>query len=55
MQKVEATKRTVISKSTKRRAVPKGSQQFHQTEMVVYKTKLSDGKYHSETRHEIVK
>jgi hypothetical protein len=47
------TTRTVISKSNKRRAMPKGSQQFHQSEMVVYKTKLSNGNYHSETKHEI--
>lgn len=49
------TTRTVISKSAKRRAIPKGSQMFHNTEMVVYKTKLPNGKFASETKHEIVK
>jgi len=44
--------RTVISKSTKRRAVPKGSAQLHHTEMVVYREKLPNGKYTSITKHE---
>ncbi len=48
------TTRTVISKSSKRRETPKGSKQLKYTEMVVYRTKLPNGKYDSYTRHEIV-
>jgi len=46
--------RTVISKSAKRRAMPKGSAMYHFTEMVVYREKTPNGKYSSYTRHEIV-
>ncbi len=53
------TKREVISKSSKRRNVPKGSNNFTFTEMVVYKTKVGKKKngkpkYESVTRHESV-
>lgn len=45
--------RIVISKSTKKRAMPKGSKMYNHSEMVVYKTKLANGNYHSQTKHEI--
>ena len=49
------TTRTVISKSAKRRAIPKGSAMYHFTEMVVYREKLPNGKFTSKTVHEIVR
>lgn len=49
------TTRQVVSTSAKRRATPKGSSTYQFTEMVIYKTKLSNGKYHSATKHEIAK
>lgn len=46
------TTRQVISKSAKRKPTSEGLQY---TEMVVYKTKESNGKFSSRTVHEIVK
>lgn len=46
--------RTVISKAQKKRATPKGSQQFLKTEMVVYKSGKK-GNQKSITKHEITK
>lgn len=42
--------RTVISKSAKRKVGDNKPNKM--TEMVVYKTKLSNGKFRSETKHE---
>lgn len=48
--------RIVISKSKKRRTVQDGNiKTLAYTEMVVYKTKLDNGKHQSFTRHEPVK
>lgn len=47
------TKRIVISKSAKRKMSSATRQKAGAfTEMVVYKTKMKNGKYHSITRHE---
>jgi hypothetical protein len=43
------TTRKVISVSAKRRTTSKG---IKHTEMVVYKTKLPNGKFTSQTKHE---
>jgi len=47
--------RKVISKSTKRKSVPRGSKNLEFMEMVVYKTQIGNGKFISQTRHEVVK
>jgi hypothetical protein len=61
---MEQPTKTVISKSTKRRKVTSAimingeyvnKEIYSRTEMVVYRTKMSNGKMHSITKHEISK
>ena len=50
---MEKTTRTVISKSSKRKmSTPTKQKANDYTEMVVYRTKMSNGKTHSITKHE---
>lgn len=50
--------KTIISKSSKRRQVPKGSKNLCHTQQVVYKTEVGKvkgkTKYHSQTVHEVI-
>lgn len=51
---MEQTTRTVISKSSKRKmSTPTNKKANDYTEMVVYRTKMSNGKMISVTAHEI--
>jgi len=52
---MEKRERKVISKSSKRRAIPKGSKMFHFTEQVVYHETNARGRKVSITKHEIAK
>jgi hypothetical protein len=50
---MEKTTRTVISKSSKRKMSTPTKQKANDfTEQVVYRTKMSNGKTHSITKHE---
>lgn len=51
---MSTTTKQIVSKSKKRRAVPKGSGSLRWTQEVIYTTKLSNGKLESRTVHEIV-
>lgn len=46
------TTRTVISTSKKTRAVSPSGRRM-KTQMVIYKTKLPNGKFQSKTKHEL--
>lgn len=48
------TTKTVVSKSTKRRGVPKGSKNLQFTQMVIYQERLPNGKTISKTKHEVI-
>lgn len=53
---MENTTRTVISKSSKRKmSTPTKQKANNYTEMVVYRTKMSNGKIFSVTKHEPIK